>query len=167
MSGPSVCGRCVARGTGCCTSEPGIFGPPLTPKDEARIAVATGLATEVFVHVRTIDPEEQAAWEEDVPSLEGLARGGEVRSLSRPDGRCLLLGPTGCTLARDDRPLLCRTFPFVVRGQRLSVQPSGDCLAVEEASDVGALARLLRTSASELVQLDRRIRRELRPGRAP
>ena len=168
-SGPSVCARCVARGGGCCTSEPGIFGPPLTPGDEQRIAEATGRLRAQFVHVRDVDPEELAAWEEDVPSLKGLAKNGQVRSLARPEGRCLLLGPQGCTLPPDAKPLLCQLFPFNVVGQSLRVQPAGDCLAVEEAHDIASLARRLRTSARQLVQLDVRVRDELAgPGpRAP
>lgn len=161
MSGPAVCGRCVAKGGGCCTSEPGIFGPPLTSGDERRIAQATGRERTQFVQVRDVDPEEVLAWEADVPSLKGLCKGGIVRSLARPAGRCLLLGPRGCTLPPEAKPLLCQLFPFEVAGQALRVQPAGDCLAVEESHDLPSLARLLRTSARQLVQLDVRVREEL------
>lgn len=160
MSGPSVCARCAARGTGCCTSEPGIFGPPLTPGDESRIEAATGLPRARFVHERALDPEEQRAWEEDVPAVRGLARDGRIRSLARPEGRCLLLGERGCTLPVRARPLLCRTFPFVIEGRVLRVQPAGECLAVEETDGAPGLARALGTSMGELVRLDRKVRRE-------
>ncbi|MBS2023632.1 MAG: YkgJ family cysteine cluster protein [Deltaproteobacteria bacterium] len=159
--GPSVCGRCVAAGGGCCTSEPGIFGPPLTRADEERIAAATGLTPRKFVHVRSVDAEEQRAWEEDVPSAKGIVVRGKVRSLARPDGRCLLLTERGCSLPLDARPLQCRLFPFVVRGRSLTVQPAGECLAVREADGISSLARQLRTSAQELVQLDGQLQEEL------
>ncbi len=164
MTTPSsgVCVRCAERGTSCCTSKEGVEGPPLTPADEARIAARTGLAAPQFVSVRAIDEVEQEAWREEDPSLAGVARGGVVRSLRRgADGAsCLFLGSAGCALG-GDRPLACQRFPFAQRGRQLLVRPGGECLAAEEAEDLGALLALLGTSREEQRRLDRQLRGEL------
>jgi Fe-S-cluster containining protein len=157
-----VCVRCAGRGTSCCTSAEGVEGPPLTPADEARIAARTGLAGARFVSVRAVDEVEQEAWREEDPALSGVAREGKVRSLRRAEGgaSCLFLGPTGCALG-DDRPLACRRFPFVQRGRQLLVRPGGECLAAEEAEDLGSLLVLLGSSREEQRRLDRQLRAEL------
>jgi Fe-S-cluster containining protein len=38
----------------------------------------------------------------------------------RPDGSCTFLGPQGCTLPGDVRPLVCRLYPFHYNEERLS-----------------------------------------------
>ena len=163
MTTPSsgVCVRCAGRGTSCCTSKEGVEGPPLTPADEARIAARTGLTAAQFVSVRAVDEVEQEAWREDDPSLAGVARGGVVRSLRRgPDGATCLFLEGGCTLG-DVRPLACQRFPFALRGRQLLVRPGGECLAAEEAADLGALLVLLGTSREEQRRLDRQLHKEL------
>lgn len=163
MSSPAVCHRCGEKGTACCTSPFGVSLAPLLPGEVDRLVRRTGLAREAFTAERAIDHvEQQALWADD-PVLDGLGRDGSLVSLKIVDGACVFLGTDGCTLG-EDRPLLCRRFPFVrTAPRRLEVRPGGDCLACEEAPDLPSLLVTLGTDRAQLRQLDRSIRRAMDP----
>jgi Fe-S-cluster containining protein len=135
----------------------------LTPGDLARISDETGLPPERFSVTRTMESGERAGLEDEDPVLRGLVNAdGWVRSLAKRQGACVFHSrPAGCSLRYDVRPLLCRRFPLVQLGGRLHVRPGGDCLAVEEATDLPQLLASLGTSARELARVDAQIRRDL------
>lgn len=163
MTSPSVCRRCGENGTACCTSPFGVALAPLLPGEVDRLARRTGLAAQAFTDVRAIDEvEQQALWADD-PVLDGLGADGQLVSLKVVDGACVFLAENGCTLG-DERPLLCRRFPFVrTAPRRIEVRPGGDCLACEEADDLPGLLVALGTDRARLRRLDQAIRRALGP----
>lgn len=68
-----------------------------------------------------------------------LAVGGNASgSLS-----CLLLGPQGCALPRQARPLYCRLFPFWVRGGSVLYFDFQECQAVRERRGPGQMYQAL------------------------
>lgn len=97
------CGRC-------CTS----FGVCVTPFDIIRLSKATGRNASDFVMAVEEPPER----ERGEPAV--LIRG--MRSLIvlkwRSGRDCMFYDGKGCSIY-NDRPMLCRTYPFILHGGRL------------------------------------------------
>lgn len=66
---------------------------------------------------------------------------------------CRLLGPEGCTLPRDARPLYCRLFPFWVRGGSVLYFDFQDCQAVRERRGPGQMYQALGMDEGEAREL--------------
>lgn len=62
---------------------------------------------------------------------------------------CRLLGPNGCGLPREARPLYCRLFPFWVRGGSVLYFDFQECLAVHERRGPGQMYEALGMSEGE------------------
>lgn len=107
--GPSLCDRCAASGRTCCQGTR-IF---LTAADAARIEAATGEPAAAFCVYETPDetPAPDAALLD--PAWNAILASGRRRILAhRANGDCCFLTPSGCALAMETRPLLCRLYPF-------------------------------------------------------
>lgn len=107
------CGRCCTR-----------FGVCITPFDIMRISAATGMKPEEFVSTLPEpggrEREEPAVLIGGAPSLIVLRRGeGEV---------CCFYSGEGCAIY-ENRPMLCRSYPFVSRAGKLCGIKSRACPA--------------------------------------
>ncbi|MCB2189210.1 MAG: hypothetical protein KQJ78_22565 [Deltaproteobacteria bacterium] len=137
-SDPHVCARCHVQGGGCCRlghpdDQTKMFG--LTPGEIAGITEATGLAPSDFLIHDQAAPDFLAFLDQIHPIFRRLMPGGQRRRL-RVDatGRCHFLGPAGCRLPRDARPLYCRLYPiWFTPDDRLMVLISAHCLAQTDA----------------------------------
>jgi Fe-S-cluster containining protein len=83
-----------------------------TPGDVERISSSTGRRdfTEFRVPVNSeyADQGDDSAWSEHV-----FREDGSRRVLKRqPGGDCTFLGPQGCVLPLETRPLICRLYPY-------------------------------------------------------
>lgn len=104
----SLCSRCAKVQKTCCQSCE-IY---VTPGDVRRIATETGRTD--FHHMQPPvnpnyqDQDDDPAWKEFVFNEEGARRVLKRRT----DGDCTFLGPHGCTLSLEVRPLVCRLYPY-------------------------------------------------------
>lgn len=124
MSSPEfLCVRC-ARHTLTCCQRSQVYA---TPGDVERIAAHTGRSD--FVEFR---PPEDAAYadQDDDPTWRDrvFRSDGSRRVLRRePNGDCTFLGPSGCTLPLEVRPLVCRLYPFQYTEAGLAEQVAIGC----------------------------------------
>lgn len=164
MADPHVCVRCAAAGPTCCVLTPGQeeFCFPLAEIERHRILEAGAgkgffaqeANTSAFLdNVRKLFPGEEARLDELFP-----ARGAHFRLATAPDGRCMLLGPAGCTLPREARPYYCRLFPLWPERGEVLVFGAGRCLARQEARGLIPMLRLLGESKENLRHLHGRLR---------
>lgn len=97
-------GECLRCGK-CCTS----FGVCVTPFDIRRLSLATGLPPSSFVMAIPEPPERERA--EPAVIIDGV-RSLIVLAWKGPKSRnCFFYYASGC-MAYDERPMLCRTYPF-------------------------------------------------------
>jgi uncharacterized protein len=108
MSEDFICARCArVRKTCCQTSQ--IF---VTLSDVARIEEATG-ETGFYDRRLPPDPSYEAQDDDSLWARKVFATDGTRRVLDRrEDGDCVFLTETGCRLALETRPLVCRLYPF-------------------------------------------------------
>lgn len=111
-----LCARCARHTTTCCQKTE-IY---VTPGDVERIAAHVGRRD--FYEFRPAgDPvylhhEDDPIW----PRLTFKEEDGTRRLLKwRDNGDCTFLGPQGCTLSPEARPLICRIFPFDYNEQEI------------------------------------------------
>lgn len=117
-----VCAACARRGPTCCQ----VTDILLTRDDIGRIARQTGLAE--FWEMR-VPRDPTCLGDEGDPNWlrYTLSAGGRRRVLRQtPAGDCLFLGPEGCRLPADVRPLICRLHPFTYTELALT-GTAGDC----------------------------------------
>jgi hypothetical protein len=117
----------------------------LTRPEVQAIARASGLAPAEFTVRDQAAPGILAAARAVHPALAGVMPGGRRLRLELTGaGECLFLGPRGCRLPRQARPLFCRLYPvFVDARGRLALMADAGCLA--QAGGAGprrVLARL-------------------------
>lgn len=143
---PHVCARC---GRCCVLATPGDAERafPILPADAERMDAAARAALKRLGKQGDWLAEEPTteAFRQAMSELMALAgadmdvlfppEGTHRRLATGRDGSCRLLGPEGCSLERENRPLHCRLFPFWVRGGAIMVSQS-DCLALEEAARI-------------------------------
>lgn len=164
MSDPHVCARCAAAGPTCCELTPGQEGEcfPLAEIERHRILeVRTGKgffaqepnSSALRDNLHKLFPGEEARLAELFP-----ARGVHYRLATDRDGRCVLLGPTGCTLPREARPYYCRIFPLWPDRSEVRVFSLGRCLARQEARGLAAIMRLLGETHTHINHLYGRLR---------
>lgn len=103
-----LCARCARHMKTCCQT-PEIY---VTPGDVERIANHVGRRD--FSHFRVptdpvyLEQDDDPAWQKHV-----FREDNSRRVLKKtPDGDCSLLGPQGCTLPWEVRPLVCRLYPY-------------------------------------------------------
>ena len=114
--GPDIqsCMRCG----NCCTR----FGVCITPFDISRIAKATGLEPGTFVN--TIS--EQEGRERTEPFVVIDKKKCLLILKWSIERHCIFFAGTGCGIY-DDRPALCRTYPFCMGGNGLKDMKSRAC----------------------------------------
>lgn len=95
----------------CCTQ----FGVCITPSDILRITAATGMKPAEFVAVID-DPHERERHE---PAVMISGRPSLLVLKWRTDRVCMFYGPGKCAIY-DVRPMLCRTYPFVLTKHEIS-----------------------------------------------
>lgn len=119
-----LCVRCARQMATCCqTSE--VY---VTPGDVQRIAEHTG--TRDFCEFRPPDDPVYLQQDDDPiwPQLVFKRPDGTRRVLKRqPNGDCTFLGPTGCRLSLETRPLICRLYPYDYNEQGLSLTLAKGC----------------------------------------
>lgn len=102
------CVKCGRLGKTCCQQRE-IF---VTAGDRERVSTHTGLKD--FWEYRApadpsyLDPDNDPTWWRSVFRTDG------TRPVLRrkPDGDCMFLGPAGCVLPLETRPLVCRLYPY-------------------------------------------------------
>lgn len=132
-----LCAQCHQAGGGCCRADADgveyMFG--LTRGEIEAMARASGLQPHQFVKADQASPR----FLEFLDSLHPLfrqtmPRGRRLRLRLEEGGDCCFLGPEGCRLPREARPLYCRLYPFFVNPHgRLMVLHSPACLAQQGA----------------------------------
>jgi len=156
-----LCTLCAECGPTCCEFRE-LY---VTPGDVDRITAFSG-SGESFEFVRPADPaygdqDDDPAWASHVFRTDGTRR--ILRQ--RADGACVFLGPQGCALPPDVRPLVCRLHPYdydergvkeeLVRGCPIHLLSPGRALTA-------ALGMSLRDARRWHEQLYREIRLERR-----
>jgi Fe-S-cluster containining protein len=97
----------------------------LTPADRARIEAHTGRRD--FARFAVAAPE-YLEQDDDPEWLVIFRPDGSRRVLARrEDGDCTFLGPTGCGLPLEVRPLICRLYPFDYTAAGLRDELSEGC----------------------------------------
>ncbi|GIW90370.1 MAG: hypothetical protein KatS3mg109_0802 [Pirellulaceae bacterium] len=134
-----ICVRCARVQKTCCqTSE--VY---VSPGDVRRIAAYTG-QWDFFHDALPSDPV--YAEQDDDPPWRDLVfqPDGKRRILRRqPSGDCVFLGPAGCRLPLEVRPLVCRLYPF-----------DYDCRGIKPQLARGCPLQLVRPGMTILEELD-------------
>ena len=161
---PKICAVCHRQLGGCCRLGQGrvekMFG--LTPTEVEWIAHASGLAPSQFTVRDEVPLSTMNFFVELHPVFAQIMPGGKrVRLRLTGEGACWFLGPEGCRLPWEARPLYCRLYPmwFTPEG-RIMVLINPSCLAQRGASSwrevmkrVGLTEQLARELFSELLAL--------------
>lgn len=144
-----VCGRCAERCGTCCTltsSREELCFPLSSSERKAMLgagAEAKHFARQIntsafFENMGRLFPGESERLRVLFP-----VDGAHDRLALSKNGSCLLLGPKGCRLPRQARPLYCRLFPFWIRaGKQLYFEFSQCQAQIEGQGGGGLLARL-------------------------
>lgn len=107
-SSEPLCARCARHQKNCCQL-PQIF---VTRGDVRRIEAETGRSG--FFEFRLpddpaySDQDDDPLWRDNVIQPDGTRRVLKKQA----NGDCTFLGPAGCTLTPQARPLVCRLYPF-------------------------------------------------------
>ena len=102
------CARCAAVQKTCCQRAEIV----LTRGDLARVRAASG--RDDFFHSRAPSDPAYGAFDASDPNwVAWTVHEGKRRVLKKQsNGDCTFLGERGCTLAEEERPLVCRLYPF-------------------------------------------------------
>ncbi|MCK5405278.1 MAG: hypothetical protein KAI75_08590 [Desulfobulbaceae bacterium] len=162
MSGPWICASCALIGPTCCrcTSEEDTVVAPLSESEWRLIQakapwtakldfVAKGKNSSVFLAqmIRLFPTQEEEV-------LRAFPKDGFHYKLAmNKEGRCLLLGPKGCLLPYNVRPLFCRMYPFWMTTDQLQIFGYAGCLAIHEFETVPELCAAMQTGPSQLLHL--------------
>ena len=118
----SLCGRCARTRKTCCYFE--IY---VTPGDVERIAAFSGRTDfhefRVPADADYLDQDDDPAWRDHVAGEDGRRRVLKCRA----DDACTFLGPHGCALPLEARPLVCRLHPFEYTEAGISAELSDSC----------------------------------------
>ncbi len=123
MSDEFLCARCAKHYSTCC-QKTDIF---VTLGDVRRIAHASSASN--FTEYRAPEDAsydqtiEDPFWQQHVFQSDGTRR--VLRQ--QQNGDCYFLGPQGCTLDANVRPLICRLYPFDYTVDGIKARPAGGC----------------------------------------
>lgn len=158
-----VCARCAEHSATCCSLDRGNeqYCFPLSATE--RRAMEQGGAGPEHFQSQENTPDFQdnlcrlfPGEEEEVRALfpqRGVHDRLAVTDNASGSLSCRLLGPEGCTLPRDARPLYCRLFPFWVRGGSVLYFDFQDCQAVRERRGPGQMYQALGMDEGEAREL--------------
>lgn len=119
----NFCALCAQHQKTCCQTRE-VY---ITPGDVRRIEAHTG-RTGFWEFRIPADPEYLD--QSDDPAWAGFVfRPDGSRRILRhqPDGACMFLGPAGCLLPLEIRPLVCRLYPYQYNEQGLLAELAGGC----------------------------------------
>ena len=152
------CARCAQLQRTCCQRAEIV----LTEGDVVRIQ-AHG-ASSAFVEFRA--PSDPAYTELDPADPDWVRLtvrpDGTRRMLTRPDDACTFLGPQGCVLPTDVRPLVCRIYPFTYTERGLAGESPDYCPTAVLAPRGEPMAQVLDMTAAEAEQWRCQLYAELR-----
>ncbi|MCL4191093.1 MAG: YkgJ family cysteine cluster protein [Thermoguttaceae bacterium] len=123
MDRESICVRCARQGKTCC-QKCEIY---VTIGDVGRIHDHIG--KEGFYEFRVpddpayLDQKDDPLWQESVFQPDGSRR--VLRRLA--NGDCTFLGPCGCVLPLEVRPLVCRLYPYEYNQEGILAELSQNC----------------------------------------
>jgi len=114
------CVACAANQGSCCVKKQIV----ITQGDMDRISALTG-HTE-FCAFEFPEPEYTSQEEDPIWDIITRQPDGQRRILKMlPDGDCFFLSTTGCRLAMETRPLICRLYPYTyIAAQLTGVDPA-------------------------------------------
>lgn len=154
-----ICARCSDINQTCCRLKPGmeILCFPLSGSELETISRATGLSdfyvrennTPDFIrNLGKLMPCSGSALRRCFP-----AQGIHSRLKTDVSGNCTFLGPQGCRLDADVRPLYCRIYPFWFSRGKLTILDDAGCLAQKEASSVKIMLNLFGADPEQLSRM--------------
>jgi Fe-S-cluster containining protein len=110
-----LCARCARHQVTCCQQRE-VF---VTLMDVERIARATAIHD--FHSFRPVADPVYLDQDDDPTWANGVFRPDGTRRVlnNQPNGDCVFLGPAGCRLAPEVRPLVCRLFPYDYNDQQI------------------------------------------------
>jgi Fe-S-cluster containining protein len=118
----SLCSRCAQIRKTCCYFE--IY---VTAGDVRRIAAHSGRSDfyerRVPADAEYLDQDDDPVWRDHVAGADGRRRVLKHRE----DDACTFLGPCGCALPLEVRPLVCRLHPFEYTEAGISDELSDSC----------------------------------------
>jgi len=133
------CARCAAMQRTCCQRAEVV----VTAGDVARISRYVGSAD--FYSRRA--PEDPTYTEHDPDDPNWLRYttfpDGTRNMLTRRPHGCTFLGPSGCVLPEDVRPLICRLYPFEYTEQGIIGEDAGYCPVETLAGPGGSMLTVL------------------------
>ena len=118
-----LCARCARRQETCCQRTDIVT----TLGDIERIAAHIGRRD--FTELRPAGSPAYLDQDDDPLWLEAVFRPDGTRRVVKwqANGDCSFLGPVGCTLPADVRPLICRLYPFDYNEQGLKAELATGC----------------------------------------
>lgn len=118
-----LCERCAKLGKTCC-QEREIY---VTPGDVQRIAGKTG-QSDFYDFCKASDPSYEDQDDDPIWAAYVFKADGTRRVLKRNSwGDCIFLGQSGCMLALDIRPLVCRLYPYSYNAEGLYKELEEGC----------------------------------------
>ncbi len=153
------CAKCATLGKTCC-QEREIF---VTPGDRERIAVDSGLKD--FWEYRSPADPSYLDQDDDPVWLHSVFRGDGTRPILKrqPSGDCGFLGPAGCRLPLEVRPLVCRLYPYEYTAAGI-IGVGSDC-PNEVIPPGSSILTVLDMRAADAVRWHRTLYGELRAGK--
>ena len=125
-----LCSVCAQRGRTCC--------------QDHDIYVTWSDCRRIFVHTRQkeffeyrgclnkayLEQDNDPLWWQHVFRADGSRRVLK----HKPNGDCMMLTPSGCSLPLDVRPLVCRLFPHLYSADGMAKEWDNECPAARDAS---------------------------------
>ena len=122
-AGDFLCARCARRQKTCCQQTDIV----LTVGDVER--VAEYVRRRDFIEHRPAgnadyrDQDDDPTWRDATFGPDGLRRVVKWQA----NGDCMFLGPAGCVLPYETRPLICRLYPFEYDESGVFTEPATSC----------------------------------------
>ena len=153
-TGEALCRTCAEAGTCCCRTDPDLTHlsfPLSTPEWQRILPYASRTSTAAPDHSAVFETGDAIrATEPNTPDFVASMRtlfprdkkridllfpqnGTHYTLRTRPDGSCVFLGKTGCSLPRSARPWYCLLFPVWMVESSLTLFTSEHCLIVQNA----------------------------------
>lgn len=152
------CARCATLQRTCCQRAEIL----LTRGDVARIR-AHGVTAAFHEYRAPADPAYTEPDPEDPDWVRWTVRpDGTRRMLARPGDACTFLGPTGCVLPTEVRPLVCRIYPFTYTAAGLAGEAPDYCPTTVLAPRGEPMSQVLDMTAAEAEEWRGQLYRELR-----
>ena len=160
-----LCARCARVQKACCQS-PEIY---VTPGDVRRLAALhPGLD---FWHYRRAESPEGTEHDDDPQWYRTFCDDGSRRVLRQREGAdCIFLGPAGCTMQLESRPLICRLYPLDYTAEGFRPYDAPRCptqLLAPSQTLLGALDMSAEGGEAWRAQLYEEIKEEPNPPIAP